>query len=108
MRSRKARIGVRRVGCEGLAAGLANCDEFGFAKFEQRPRQRQLPERGEFVHASEAADPRAAKQTKDHRLGLVVGMMGGDEKIRTDFLCAGAEQLIARLARALLNATARL
>ena len=109
MGSRKTRIVVRRIVGERRAATPGKRRSRSALR---RPSSGRASVRLSCAAASSMprrpAIPRAAQQTEDHRLGLIVGVMGGDHDVGADPPGAGAQQAIAGLARPLLQTAARL
>src|ERR1700689_4606059 len=55
-------------------------------------------------HARQTRNAAAAQQSKQDRLGLIVGMMGGQDMICANVAGMLEQQVVARLAGALLDA----
>ena len=106
--AREARVGVGRVVDERRAARLGEGDEIAFLQADKRPRDRDAVARGGEVHAAQSSNPGPAQETEQHRLGLIVGVMGGHERVGADRLRAIDEQAVARFACSLLQAAHRL
>ena len=102
-RARIGRVGVGRVVDERNAPGAAEGDEVGFRHAEQGPDERDAAAPGRGRHAGKARDARAAQEPEEHRLGLIVGVMGGRDRVGADRLSVSGEQPVARLPRPLLK-----
>ena len=92
----------------GAPRALGEGDEIALFQADERPGDRHAVARGHEVHAAQPREARSAQQTKEHGLGLIVGVMSGHDRIGADRLGVIDEQAVARLARALLQAARRL
>ncbi len=63
---------------------FAKGDQRLFGMIEQGPQMSDAAALRPARHARKPVDAAAAQQAKQNRLGLIVGMMGGDESIRAD------------------------
>ncbi len=108
-RARIGRIGVGRVLDERDAAvrGRRRRGRPWRAPSSGRDESRRRRAPRSRRHAGEAGDARAAHQPEQHRLGLVVGMVGGGDRVGADRARVGDQQPVARLARPLLQAGSR-
>ena len=100
----EARVGVGWVVDERRAARLGEGDELALLQADERPDDRHAVAGGRELHAAQSGDPGPAQETEQHRLRLIVGVMGGQQRIGADRLGVIDEQAVARLARALLQA----
>ena len=75
--AREPRVGVGRVVDERRAARLGEGDEVALFEPDERPGDRHAVAGGRQLHAAQSGDPRPAQETEQHRLGLIVGVMGG-------------------------------
>ena len=105
--AREARVGVGRVVDERRAARIGEGDEVALPQGHQRPPDRHAVAHGHDIHAAQASDAGAAQQAKEHGLRLIVGVMGGEQRLGADRPRIVDEQTVARLARALLQARSR-
>ena len=102
--AREPRIGVGRVVDERRAARLGEGDEIALLQADERPGDRHAVAGGREIHAAQSGDPGPAQETEQHRLRLIVGVMGGQQRVGADRLGMIDEQPVARFARALLQA----
>ncbi len=78
--SGKAGIGVARIVAIGLAQRVEVAGQVGVADRQQRPDKHGVAQRPCPRHAGKAANARAANDSVQNRLGLIVGGVGrGDE-----------------------------
>ena len=85
-------------------ARLGEGDEIALLQADERPGDGHAVTRGHRVHAPQARDAGTAQQAKQHGLRLIVGVMGGHDRVGADRLGVVDEQAVARFARALLHA----
>ena len=104
----EARIVIGGVARIIEAVRFAIGDKVALADAEQGTQQRQPAEVRVFRHRLETADAGAAQQAKQCGLGLIVEMMGGDNRFGADVARALRQQSVARLARQLLQTPLRL
>jgi hypothetical protein len=72
---------VARVFAPGLALLFEEGAEVGARDAEQWTQDRQASHGGARAHAGETGGPRAAQETLEDRLGLVVGVMGENDAV---------------------------
>ena len=108
----EARVAVRRVVREGDLRGREGRDQAGLGNGEQRAdqmtRSPPAPARRPPRHPAQARQPAAPRQPEQHRLGLIVERVRGEDVPRAGLARRLAEQPIARVARRLLDAGLRL
>src|SRR5215207_4470688 len=100
--ARKARINIRRVVEEGPAPRPTGGDEPVFAYREQRPGEDDAGQGRLGPHAGKPADPGAAGQPHQDRLGLIVHRMGGEKVGGVELRAEAGEESVACLARPFL------
>ena len=100
-RSADRRCSDRRRSRSPLSAAIF-CKR-GARNVEQRPRQDDPVELLLLAHGGEPVDPRAARQPQQKRLGLIVLVMRGHDRVEAGLAAAVGEAVVARAPRPVLQ-----
>ena len=97
-------MGVGRVGQKRMSRLPANLFEIGFRRLQEGPRQRHRAAGSDVGHPRQTGDASSPRQSKEDGFGLIVGVVGGNNRLGSDCRRAVDEQGVSRVARPLLNA----
>ena len=78
--AREARVDVGRIVDKWNLSRLSEGDEVALFQADERPGDQHAVARRCCVHAAQTRDARAAQQSEQHRLRLIVGMMRGEQR----------------------------
>ena len=102
---REGWIFVGGVTQEGLPTRQAIIDERRLWAAEQGTQMGHIAERRRGLHPGKTAEPAATQQSEENRLRLIVGVMGGEEKVGAEPMGMAQQQVVAHRTGAFLNAS---